>query len=53
MDHRQLRLAQNWRDRGEDFLPGEYSKTFVWTEKNHDDILEGIRNGIIFVTTAI
>ena len=43
---------KNWRDRGEDFLPGEYSKTFVWTEKNHDDILEGIRNGRIFVTTG-
>jgi len=33
-----------------DFWPGEYSKTYVWAEKNHDHILDGLRNGRIFVT---
>ena len=40
----------NWRDGGNDFWPGEYSKTFVFAEKTHDDILNGIRNGRVFVT---
>lgn len=42
----------NWREGGADFWPGEYSKTYVWAEKNHDDILEGIRAGRVFVTTG-
>ena len=37
---------------GKDFWPGEYSKTYVFAEKNHDSILEGIRNGHVFVTTG-
>lgn len=40
----------NWREGGSDFWPGEYSKTYVWANKNHDDILDGIRNGRVFVT---
>ncbi len=42
----------NWREGGVDFWPGEYSKTYVFAEKNHDDILEGIRRGRVFVTTG-
>lgn len=42
----------NWREGGSDFWPGEYTKTWVFAEKNHDDILDGIRNGRIFVTTG-
>lgn len=42
----------NWREGGVDFWPGEYSKTYVHAEKNHDDILDGIRSGRVFVTTG-
>jgi hypothetical protein len=37
---------------GGDFWPGEYSKTYVYAEKSHDSIMEGIRAGNIFVTTG-
>ena len=40
----------NWKEGGSDFWPGEYSKTYVWAEKNYDDILDGIRSGRVFVT---
>jgi hypothetical protein len=40
----------NWREGGSDFWPGEYSKTYVWAYRNHDDILDGIRSGRVFVT---
>ena len=40
----------NWRHGGSDFWPGEYSKTHVFANKTHDDILDGIRNGRVFVT---
>lgn len=40
----------HWREGGSDFWPGEYSKTYVFAEKNHDDIIDGIRNGRVFVT---
>ncbi len=43
---------QNWREGGSDFWPGEYSKTYVQARPNHDDILDGIRNGRVFVTTG-
>ena len=39
----------NWREGGADFWPGEYSKTYVWAKKEYDDILDGIRNGRMFV----
>lgn len=42
----------HWREGGSDFWPGEYSKTYVFAEKSHDDILEGIRSGRVFVTTG-
>ncbi|MCF6197273.1 MAG: hypothetical protein L3J50_11290, partial [Emcibacter sp.] len=37
---------------GKDFWPGEYSKTYVYAEKNYDDILRNMRAGHIFVTTG-
>ena len=40
----------NWREDGSDFWPGEYSKTYVWADRDHDAILEGIRGGRVFVT---
>jgi len=43
---------KNWRDGGSDFWPGEYSKTYVFAEKSHDDILDGLRHGRVFVTTG-
>ncbi|MCU0634726.1 MAG: hypothetical protein MUE41_07630 [Gemmatimonadaceae bacterium] len=43
---------RNWRDGGSDFWPGEYSKTYVYARKTHDDILDGVRNGRVFVTTG-
>ncbi|MBV7504206.1 phosphoesterase [Bacillus sp. sid0103] len=42
----------NWRDGGSDFWPGEYSKTYVKSEKNYKDIMENLRNGHVFVTTG-
>lgn len=42
----------HYTEGGSDFWPGEYSKTYVWAEKNHDAILDGIRTGRIFVTTG-
>ena len=41
---------RNWRDGGSDFWPGEYSKTYVHANRSHADILDGIRNGRVFVT---
>ncbi len=43
---------RNWRDGGSDFWPGEYSKTYVYAARTHDDILDGVRNGRVFVTTG-
>lgn len=40
----------HWREGGSDFWPGEYSKTYVLAQRNHDDIMDGIRNGRVFVT---
>jgi hypothetical protein len=40
----------NWREGGADFWPGEYSKTYVFAPKTHDDIMAGIRAGRVFVT---
>lgn len=42
----------HYTEGGSDFWPGEYSKTYVWAEKNHNAILDGIRTGRIFVTTG-
>ena len=37
---------------GVDFWPGEYSKTYVYAEKNYDSILSALRAGKMFVTTG-
>lgn len=42
----------NWRDGGNDFWPGEYSKTYVHARADHADILDALRSGRIFVTTG-
>ncbi len=42
----------HWTEGGKDFWPGEYSKTFVYAEKNHDDILKSLRAGKVFVATG-
>ncbi len=42
----------NWRDGGNDFWPGEYSKTYVQARADHGDIIDGLRSGRIFVTTG-
>ncbi len=42
----------NWREGGADFWPGEYSKTWVFAAKNADDILDGLHEGRVFVTTG-
>ncbi|WP_342431029.1 phosphoesterase [Neobacillus sp. FSL H8-0543] len=42
----------NWRDGGGDFWPGEYSKTYIKSAKNYEDIMENLRNGHVFVTTG-
>ncbi|MCB1121455.1 MAG: phosphoesterase, partial [Verrucomicrobiae bacterium] len=41
---------RNWREGGKDFWPGEYSKTYVWAKHTPEDIIDGLRNGRIFVT---
>ena len=43
---------RHWREGGSDFHPGEYSKTYVLAAHDHDDILDGLRNGRVFVTTG-
>lgn len=42
----------HYTDGGYDFWPGEYSKTYVFAEKNHDSIIEALRMGRMFVTTG-
>ncbi|WP_375404779.1 phosphoesterase [uncultured Sphingomonas sp.] len=42
----------NWRDGGGDFWAGEYSKTYVHARPDHADILAGLRDGRVFVTTG-
>ena len=37
---------------GIDFYPGEYSKTYVYAEKNYDAIVAALRVGAVFVTTG-
>jgi len=37
---------------GSDFWPGEYSKTYVWAERSHASVMDGIRSGRVFVTTG-
>lgn len=35
-----------------DFWPGEYSKTYVYSDKSYQGIMDGLRSGRIFVTTG-
>jgi hypothetical protein len=42
----------HYTEGGDDFWPGEYSKTYVWAERHPDSIMEAIRAGRIFVTTG-
>jgi hypothetical protein len=43
---------QNWRDGGLDFWPGEFSKTYIYANKNPEDIFSAFRKGKVFVTTG-
>src|SRR5690606_37099950 len=42
----------HWTRGGSDFWPGEYSKTYVRARQDYGDIMDGLRNGRIFVTTG-
>lgn len=42
----------HYTEGGIDFWPGEYSKTYVYAGKSADDILDGLRNGRVFVVTG-
>jgi hypothetical protein len=41
---------RHYTDGGNDFWPGEYSKTYVRAARTHADVLDGLRNGRVFVT---
>tara|TARA_B100000809_G_C15127836_1_gene527049 strand:+ start:825 stop:2270 length:1446 start_codon:yes stop_codon:yes gene_type:complete len=43
---------QHYDEGGVDFWPGEYSKTYVYADRNHDSILSNLRAGHVFVTTG-
>ncbi len=43
---------RHWSEGGVDFWPGEYAKTYVYSDANHASVLDGMRNGRIFVTTG-
>jgi hypothetical protein len=42
----------HYTEGGWDFWPGEYAKTRVWAKHDYDDVLDGLRNGRIFVATG-
>lgn len=42
----------HYREGGIDFWPGEYSKTYVYADKDYADVMDGLRQGRIFVTTG-
>ena len=42
----------NISEGGDDFWPGEYSKTYVMARPEATDVLDGLRGGRIFVTTG-
>lgn len=41
---------RHYTDGGHDFWPGEYSKTYVKAARSYADVLDGLRNGRVFVT---
>lgn len=43
---------RHYSEGGSDFWPGEYSKTYVHARPEHADIMDGLRNGRVFVTTG-
>ncbi|WP_328501081.1 phosphoesterase [Streptomyces sp. NBC_00457] len=42
----------HWTRGGSDFWPGEYSKTWVLARQDYADIMDGLRNGRIWVGTG-
>ncbi|MFE4607398.1 phosphoesterase [Streptomyces niveus] len=42
----------HWTRGGSDFWPGEYSKTHVLARQDYGDIMDGLRNGRIWVGTG-
>jgi hypothetical protein len=42
----------HYTEGGSDFWPGEFSKTYVWSQNNYDSVMTGIRSGNVFVTTG-
>jgi hypothetical protein len=42
----------HWTRGGSDFWPGEYAKSYVFARSEYDDVLDGLRNGRIWVTTG-
>ncbi|MFN4099455.1 MAG: hypothetical protein ACK4GT_06730 [Pararhodobacter sp.] len=45
-------MHRHWRQGGDEFWPGEYSKTYVLAERSYASILEGIREGRMFAVTG-
>ncbi len=43
---------KHYTEGGIDFWPGEYSKTYVHAQLNHESIVDAIRSGKVFVTTG-
>lgn len=41
---------RHYTDGGNDFWPGEYSKTYVKAARSYGDVLDGLRSGRVFVT---
>lgn len=42
----------HWTRGGADFWPGEYSKTYVLARQDYADIMDGLRNGRVWVGTG-
>lgn len=40
---------RHYTEGGNDFWPGEYSKTYVKAARTYDDVLDGLRHGRVFV----
>jgi hypothetical protein len=43
---------RHFSEGGSDFWPGEYSKTYVLARATHEDVLDGLRKGRVFVSTG-
>ena len=42
----------HYTEGGRDFWPGEYTKTYIYADKSYASILEGLREGRVFVVTG-